>query len=475
MAVLSVPSLQQSSFTGHGLHWADKVPRCKQDFIRVNLGFCTPASDTRRLWAGDNFKNWNGSKVRDAFLLGSHRSFRDSLSQRCGPKFANVLSEGSGDGGGGNAGNGSGGGGSERPPNGEDAGGDDHASNFDLEAALLCCGTAVAVVLGLWTSRNKECRALLRVAGKVLGRDSQHDGSTENTSGDQVDSHDAEHLVVERLQGVVQSAALFLSSLNNGELFSGTSPSDPSTSGRGPEEATFSFPALASLSLPFLSFMSKKGASAKEEIPPKVDEVWEVQGDSWTRLVPGGPEENEWILSGHFRGRPAEKSDEESASASTSGEGEAPRKGRSFEKGARRAMDRIVAQLRSTLLPEGFPHSVTEDYPEYSAWRVGQIIASQVRPSDITTCACGGTRILCKPDQCACRKLPGNLSSIFSPVRPPSLSGPVVLWLFIMGHHRFCVPTMLFHVRCSHPQASRLTPQLIGISSSPAFGWKMGA
>jgi hypothetical protein len=421
MALLSVPSLQQSSFTGHGLHWADKVPRCKQDFIRVNLGFCTPASDIRRLWAADNFRNWNGAKVRDAFLLGSQRPFRDSPIQRCGPKFANVLSEGSGDGGGGNAGNGGGGGGSERPSNGENDGGDDNESNFDLEAALLCCGAAVAVALGLWTSRNKECRALLRVAGKVLGRDSQHDGSTENTSGDQVDSHDAEHLVMEHLQGVAQSAALFLSSLNNGELSCGTSPFDPSTSGRGPEEATFSFPALASLSLPFLSFLSKKGASAKEETPPKVDEVWEVQGDSWTRLVPGGPEENEWILSGHFRGRP-EKLDEESARASTSGEGEAPRKGRSFEKGARRALDRVVAQLRSTLLPEGFPQSVTEDYPEYSAWRVGQIIASQVRLSDISTCAFGGTRILCKPDQCAWRKLPGNLSSSSPP------SGPVPIW-----------------------------------------------
>ncbi|KAF8412584.1 hypothetical protein HHK36_000553 [Tetracentron sinense] len=87
--------------------------------------------------------------------------------------------------------------------------------------------------------------------------------------------------------------------------------------------------------------------------------VWEVRGGKWTRLVPDpDPSNDAFVVAG--------------TSTSTS------------------ASDRKSLSLRPNLwvhcrdlflrlmLPEGYPHSVTSDYLEYSLWRGVQGVASQI-------------------------------------------------------------------------------------------------
>jgi hypothetical protein len=49
-----------------------------------------------------------------------------------------------------------------------------------------------------------------------------------------------------------------------------------------------------------------------------------------------------------------------------------------FEKGLKMVMVRFIELGKRVMLPEGYPGSVTSDYMEYTLWRMGQIIASQI-------------------------------------------------------------------------------------------------
>jgi hypothetical protein len=49
-----------------------------------------------------------------------------------------------------------------------------------------------------------------------------------------------------------------------------------------------------------------------------------------------------------------------------------------FEKGLKTVMVRFIELGKRIMLPEGYPGSVTSDYMEYTLWRMGQIIASQI-------------------------------------------------------------------------------------------------
>lgn len=428
--------LQQASFPRCSSLGAERKTNSVYVSIPANLGFHhTPCIEgALRVRCSSNPERLQSPGIGKSTLRGTPTSSSCFHPQRRTRTFAAGLSAGSGDGQGGNTGNGHGGGGGSggQPPFGGGPS-DDGRRRFDLEECLLYSGAVVAVALGLWTSHNRQCRAVLwflrwasgnlkkeprgssasrdfRAEAWDIGKDAlehlqgvvqsallllssldireQIFGGSDSeapSEDDRAEVGNVSKLALEHFQGVVQSALSHLSSLDIREKIFGGSDSDASTS----EEAPFPLSAFAALSLPFpfaaltLPFLSifHQNPIAEEEAPPKVTEVWEVQGDSWTRLVPGGSDEDEWVLDGHFSGRPAEKPSEEAASASTSGKEEVSSSGRHLKERAREAADRVVSRLKQTLLPESYPHSVTEDYAEYSGWRLGQIVASQVKCS----------------------------------------------------------------------------------------------
>ncbi|GAQ78426.1 Protein of unknown function DUF647 [Klebsormidium nitens] len=384
MAVLSV-HLQQATFPRCDLQGAERKTYSALESLPAKLGFGTPSCIAGRLRIHHLSKHerLKGPEIGKRSLLGPQQRSNGLQSQRGNSTSAVGLSADSGDGQGGNTGNGQGGGGGRggQPPSGGGPS-DDGRRRFDLEECLLYSGAVVAVTLGLWTSHHRECRAVLRFlrwASGILRREPKSAGTSKD---DGAEEGDVAKVALEQLEGVVQSALQLLSSLDIREQIFGSTDSEASTS----EEAPFPLSAFAALSLPFpfaalsLPFLSifHQSPVGEEEDPPKVTKVWEVQGDSWTRLVPGGSDEDEWVLDGHFSGRPAEKPSDDTASASTSGKEEVLSRGRQLKEGVREAADRFVGRLKSTLLPEGYPHSVTEDYAEYSGWRLGQIVSSQV-------------------------------------------------------------------------------------------------
>jgi hypothetical protein len=96
--------------------------------------------------------------------------------------------------------------------------------------------------------------------------------------------------------------------------------------------------------------------------------VWEVRGGARTRLLPD-PTWTSYLIAGDDGSKPEE------------GDG----KGRGsrvdvaalrshLERSWRQCAD-VAAQL---LLPDGYPHSVSSDYLNYSLWRALQGVASQV-------------------------------------------------------------------------------------------------
>ncbi|CAO2034451.1 unnamed protein product [Urochloa humidicola] len=97
--------------------------------------------------------------------------------------------------------------------------------------------------------------------------------------------------------------------------------------------------------------------------------VWEVRGGTRTRLVPD-PAWTSYLIAGD---------DGSKQEGGGDGEGGGPRVDaaalrRRLERSWRRCAD-VAVQL---LLPDGYPHSVSSDYLNYSLWRALQGVASQV-------------------------------------------------------------------------------------------------
>lgn len=103
--------------------------------------------------------------------------------------------------------------------------------------------------------------------------------------------------------------------------------------------------------------------------------IWEVKGGRWKYLVPH-PERDEYVVS-------AVKNSEEEALAyekELTGEAEQlqQQQQRHIQQGVESVVTRFVELGKQLLLPDGYPRSVTDDYMEYTLWRMGQVIASQI-------------------------------------------------------------------------------------------------
>ncbi|XP_015691394.2 protein root UVB sensitive 1, chloroplastic [Oryza brachyantha] len=94
--------------------------------------------------------------------------------------------------------------------------------------------------------------------------------------------------------------------------------------------------------------------------------VWEVRGGARTLLVPG-PTGASYVAAGD--GSAAKRREEDGA-----GRAELSALRRQLERSWRRC-SAIAIQL---LLPDGYPHSVSSDYLQYSLWRAVQGVASQI-------------------------------------------------------------------------------------------------
>lgn len=93
-------------------------------------------------------------------------------------------------------------------------------------------------------------------------------------------------------------------------------------------------------------------AQAHAKTNDKEDAVWEVKGGKWTRIIPD-PSKDAFLIA------------HETSSTSTTS-----------------SLDNLWLQCRGIfmglMLPEGFPHSVSSDYLDYSLWRGVQGVASQI-------------------------------------------------------------------------------------------------
>lgn len=102
--------------------------------------------------------------------------------------------------------------------------------------------------------------------------------------------------------------------------------------------------------------------------------IWEVKGGRWKYLVPH-PERDEYVVS-------AVKNSEEEALAYekelTSESEQQQQQQRHIQQGVESIVTRFVELGKQLLLPDGYPRSVTNDYMEYTLWRMGQVIASQI-------------------------------------------------------------------------------------------------
>lgn len=142
-------------------------------------------------------------------------------------------------------------------------------------------------------------------------------------------------------------------------------------------------------------------SGAKEEEKEATEGIWEVKRGRWRYMVKD-PEADEFVVA-------TVKNSEEEAHAyeeelverqkkggdqkGEAGDGEKRQKG--FENGVDRVFTRFVEIGKQLLLPEGYPGSVTEDYMEYTLWRMGQIIASQISGVLTTQVNLCHTRFLC--------------------------------------------------------------------------------
>ncbi|KAL3692472.1 hypothetical protein R1sor_006123 [Riccia sorocarpa] len=138
---------------------------------------------------------------------------------------------------------------------------------------------------------------------------------------------------------------------------------------------------------------NEKGAAAadednEEELNKSITgAVWEVRGGKWTRFLVD-LEEDRFLLDTVKRNEEEVQAYEhsfETAEARKKHEEEVKKKGKfSWPQGRR--IDSLVREagvhftelVKQVFLPAGFPGSVTEDYLEFTYWRLSQIVASQV-------------------------------------------------------------------------------------------------
>ncbi|XP_057965152.1 protein root UVB sensitive 1, chloroplastic isoform X2 [Malania oleifera] len=103
----------------------------------------------------------------------------------------------------------------------------------------------------------------------------------------------------------------------------------------------------------------------KENRKEEEEVVWEVRGGKWTRLIRDPSKDDAFVASGSSLSLSSPSTTSESFSSSL---GIEPKN--------------LLLQCRDILvrlmLPEGFPHSVTSDYLDYSLWRGVQGVASQI-------------------------------------------------------------------------------------------------
>lgn len=109
--------------------------------------------------------------------------------------------------------------------------------------------------------------------------------------------------------------------------------------------------------------------------------IWEVSGGRWKYLVPH-PERDEYVVA-------TVKNSEEEALAyeelvakkkgeAVNGEEKEAVRQHHVQQGVQSVVTRFVELGKQLLLPDGYPQSVTDDYMEYTLWRMGQVIASQI-------------------------------------------------------------------------------------------------
>lgn len=106
--------------------------------------------------------------------------------------------------------------------------------------------------------------------------------------------------------------------------------------------------------------------------------IWEVKGGRWKYLVPH-PERDEYVVA-------AVKNSEEEALAyeeelkviGEANRGARPQQRHHVQLGLENVVAQFVELGKQLLLPDGYPQSVTDDYMEYTLWRMGQVIASQI-------------------------------------------------------------------------------------------------
>lgn len=106
--------------------------------------------------------------------------------------------------------------------------------------------------------------------------------------------------------------------------------------------------------------------------------TWEVKGGRWKYLVKH-PERDEFVVETVKNSEEEALAYEEELVARQKGE---TVNGDVKENGVKLGVDNIVSQFvelsKQLLLPDGYPGSVTDDYMEYTLWRMGQVIASQI-------------------------------------------------------------------------------------------------
>uniref|UniRef100_A0A0D9W389 DUF647 domain-containing protein n=1 Tax=Leersia perrieri TaxID=77586 RepID=A0A0D9W389_9ORYZ len=95
--------------------------------------------------------------------------------------------------------------------------------------------------------------------------------------------------------------------------------------------------------------------------------VWEVRGGARTLLVPD-PSGDSYVVAGDD-GRPSKQAE---------GDGEKAELAALLRRRLERSWRRCSAVAVQLLLPDGYPHSVSSDYLNYSLWRGVQGIASQI-------------------------------------------------------------------------------------------------
>eukprot|EP00250_Pteridium_aquilinum_P003672 c13982_g2_i1 orf=436-2622(-) len=110
-------------------------------------------------------------------------------------------------------------------------------------------------------------------------------------------------------------------------------------------------------------------ASSSHEGPPEPDAIFQVQGGIWKRLWID-TERDEFVVD------PMKESNKEAFDTDDNGQNHSGRSAQ--DKGLERSFKWCSDFVRNLMLPDGYPNSVTEDYLDYTLWRMGQNIASQI-------------------------------------------------------------------------------------------------